>query len=511
MAKWADALPGRLGQGASLSFILIIVLSMAFSGWFALYEGLFRFTLPFTSADATAQVSQAIAAVRLDPTADRIAQVSQELRALAQLSSVQRFADSRIPEQGLYYTLMPRANQALLLVHVLFGAFCMLLGGLQFWPAFRRRYMRAHRLIGLIYVVTVPISVLTAFAYMALTPPHHIYAHLVAWIALWVFGALAMLAITMALLALKARRIYEHQAWMALSFGCLMVAPLLRLDWVLLAWLFPHIDQETLNLVTMGVMLPEVLLIAYGLILVNRQYARPMVKRSRVLIAEQAAALFNRLLPALLLLSLALLGVNLMFLVLGQGMSALAASASLVPAALLASEQAVLAAHPIISAVLALSLSLAFPLAALQLNSLLLQREAPSFIRRATPWLALAAGLSACFIGTGIGLAPAKALLSGGTLYMVNGLVLSAFSLFLLATQARGQRALVKESLVFLLCLLPFPTLFVLSLQVMSWLPLPADYIAAGQGFVVPVGFSAGLMFLALLYVVYGQATREHN
>ncbi|HEX4937661.1 MAG TPA: hypothetical protein VFX11_03245, partial [Candidatus Kapabacteria bacterium] len=345
----------------------------------------------------------------------------------------------------------------------------------------------------------------------ALTAPHHIYAHLVAWIALWIFGALALVSIAMALRALKVRRIFEHQAWMALSFGCLMVAPLLRLDWVLLAWLFPAIDQETLSLVTVGIMLPEVLIIAYGLILVNRQYARPMTKRPAAAIAGHATELFRRALPALHVMALLLLGVNVAFYIAGQGMSSLDAGHTLVPAALVVHEQSVLASHPFIAVLFALSLSLAFPAVVQRLNGLLQQAPSHAFVNHAAPWLALTAGLTSCVIGANIGLAPGKALLSGGTMYMVNGLVLTGFSLLLLAGQRVGQHALMKESLVFLLCLLPFPALFFLTLQVMSLLPVPADYITAGQGFVVPVGFSGGLLFMAMIYVVYGQATREHN
>ena len=89
--------------------------------------------------------------------------------------------------------------------------------------------------------------------------------------------------------------------------------------------------------------------------------------------------------------------------------------------------------------------------------------------------------------------------------------VAAGFSLRLLAARAAKQPAQMKESLVFLLCLLPFPTLFFITLEAMSLLPVPADYIAAGQGFVVPAGFSGALLFLAILYVVHGQATREHN
>ena len=131
-----------------------------------------------------------------------------------------------------------------------------------------------------------------------------IYDHLVAWIALRVFGVFSLVSIGMAVLALKKKRIFEHQAWMAASFACLMVAPMLRWDWALLGKIFPNIDQETVNLVTMGIMLPETILIGYGLILINRQYLRPMKQRKPHPFAEKARIQFQTLQPILYILVL---------------------------------------------------------------------------------------------------------------------------------------------------------------------------------------------------------------
>ncbi|HEX6590611.1 MAG TPA: DUF2306 domain-containing protein [Moraxellaceae bacterium] len=509
-AKAATGFYGHAGALVSLAFILVIVVAMGAAGWITLREGSTRFLLPFTTDNATQQVTAAVEAARRNPDPASLRAVSEEMWGLSKLTDAKRFTDSRLMEQGIYYTTMPRTNQVLMLVHVLFAAFCMLLGGLQFWPAFRKRFMKAHRTVGAIYIITVPVGVVTAMAYMALTPPHHIYDHLVAWIALWVFGALALFAIAMAVRGLRQRRIFEHQAWMALSFGCLMVAPLLRMDWALLAWIFPAIDQETLNLVTVGMMLPEVLLIAYGLILVNRQYARPMKQRVAAPIAGPSRDIFLQALPLLQALGLLLLGSNIFFYLAGAGMSSMPSAQALIPAALLAREQAVLLAYPLATGLFAISTGLAFFAVLFSLGQLLQNIALPAR-GSITALLGLLAGLSSCFIGWHIGLVPERILFSGGTLYMVNGLVLTGFSLLLLCAGRVGQHALMKESLVFLLCLLPFPTLFFLTLYVVSHVSLPADYIAAGQGFVIPVGFSAGLLFLAMFYVVYGQATREHN
>ena len=416
----------RLGNMVSAGFLLALVLTMAASGWIAFYEGTHRFMLPFTTDNAAQQITDAVKSARSNPTDENIRQVSEEIWALSRFVPAQRFSESKLVDQGIYYASMPKPNQVIMVVHILLSVFCVSLGGLQFWPAFRKRFMQLHRRIGMTYVVTAPLSVVAAFFYMALTAPYNIYANLVAWLALWVFGFLAILSIAMAMLALKARRLFEHQAWMALSFGCLLVAPLLRLDWVLLVPFFPNIDQETLNLTTMGIMLPECLLLAYGLTLVNRQYARPMKQRSIAAIGNRGTALFLRAVPAAYAVAVILLVINVLGYFIDQGMSGMSAATGLVPTALIQREHSVLTTYPMMTILFVTSISLAFPAVVFALKKLFLQKAAPiaapSALSRATPILTLAAGVASCFLGWHIGLGKGSIWLSGGTLYTVNGL-----------------------------------------------------------------------------------------
>lgn len=289
----------KLTPVSKLVFIITIILMMGMAGVVSLWEGTTRFSTNLVNPEAHADTLKAVQQVRTHPTLENMGVMGIEMHGLSALTTPKRFADSKLMEQGLYYTTMPRSNQILMLIHVILGSFCMLLGGFQFWPAFRKKYMSLHRKIGAIYIVTAPISVVMAMFYLANTAPHHIYDHLVAWIALWIFGALALLSILMAIRALRVRRIHEHQAWMALSFGSLMVAPVLRWDWAILAWIFPHIEQETLNLVTMGMMLPQCLIIAYVLLVINRQFERPMKQRKPDSFALKVSTGFVSVVPAL--------------------------------------------------------------------------------------------------------------------------------------------------------------------------------------------------------------------
>ena len=125
--------------------------------------------------------------------------------------------------------------------------------------------------------------------------------------------------------------------------------------------------------------------------------------------------------------------------------------------------------------------------------------------------LALSTGAISIYFGWNIGLETHNLIFSGGTMYSVYGALIFVFGLAFLTASLLKNLAFMKETLVFLLSLLPFSALFLLTLYVLSFLPIPIDYIAAGQGFVIPVGFSTALLFLGFAYVIFGQATREHN
>ncbi|MBI5924593.1 MAG: DUF2306 domain-containing protein [Aquabacterium sp.] len=501
----------------STLYVVLIALIMSGTGWLALREGNTRYMLPFRTDHVAELASQQARLLRQQPTMENIEKYSPELATLSKGTDAQRFVDSRLIEHGLYLAQMPRLNQILLTSHIFTGVACMLLGGWQFWPAFRKRFMRLHRLIGGIYVVTVPISVLLSFAYLTVTAPHNLYTRLTAWVALWLFGTVALVSVGAAVHALKQRRIHEHMGYMALSFACMLVAPMLRLNWVMLAWLFPHIDQETLSLVTMGIMMPECLLIGYGLIHVNRQYDRTMTRRTPSDMTRIAQQTFQRAMPLWYALAAGALVISVMHFAYGLGMSGTESANKMVNAALLDREALALRDHPLVRIAFALSSSLALLLGLHLFNRLLNQAPAKTLhaslkgMARGMLILSMLAGTGAIYLGWHIGLAPAQQWLSGGTLYTTSGALILLFAAVMAGNIAKGHLAMLKESLAFLLCLLPFAPLLLIYLWVLQWLPIPADYIQQGQGYVLAAGSCGTLMFAAMFYAVLGQASREHG
>lgn len=508
--------PSGSANWLSTLYVVLIALIMSGTGWLALREGNTRYMLPFRSDQAAEQTSQQARLLRQQPTLENIEKYSPELATLAKGTDTQRFVDSRLIEHGLYLSQMPRLNQILLTSHIFTGVACMLLGGWQFWPAFRKRFMRLHRLIGGIYVVTVPISVLLSFAYLTVTAPHNLYTRLTAWVALWLFGTVALWSVGAAVYALKQRRIHEHMGYMALSFACMLVAPMLRLNWVMLAWMFPHIDQETLSMVTMGIMMPECLLIGYGLIQVNRQYDRTVTRRTASALAATAQAAVLRTMPLWYMLAGAAAVVSLTQVVLGQGMSGTSSAHLMVNAHLLHREASVLGEHSLMRVAFGLSSSAALLLGLHLLHRLMKPTpqhpiRALTGLARAVLLLSVLAGATATFLGWQIGLAPNQQWLSGGTLYTTNGLLILTFCGVFAGNLLKQHMTMLKESLTFLLSLLPFAPLLLVNLWALQWLPIPPDYIQQGQGYVLAAGACGILMFGAMFHAVLGQAAREHG
>ena len=99
----------------------------------------------------------------------------------------------------------------LLWLHIALGAVTLLTGPFLLWDAFRVRYLRWHRALGLAYVVAVAISGLCAVGLSATTAyqvnrPYAFSLHV--WVAVWLF------ATGFAFVAIKQRRIQLHKEWM---------------------------------------------------------------------------------------------------------------------------------------------------------------------------------------------------------------------------------------------------------------------------------------------------------
>ena len=103
-------------------------------------------------------------------------------------------------------------NRWYLLVHVAGGSIALLSGPFQIWSGLRRRVLGAHRFLGTAYLTGVVIGSLGAF-YMAAVSPLPTFG-----IALTVLAIAWLVTSSMALIAIKYRRIEIHKEWMMRSY-----------------------------------------------------------------------------------------------------------------------------------------------------------------------------------------------------------------------------------------------------------------------------------------------------
>lgn len=102
-----------------------------------------------------------------------------------------------------------------LLLHISGGAIALLTGPWQFISAFRNRYMRAHRIIGRVYLLAIAASALSAL-WLTLTTGWQVspfYA-----ISLQVLAFVWLLSSAMAFYTIRRRQIKEHREWMVRSY-----------------------------------------------------------------------------------------------------------------------------------------------------------------------------------------------------------------------------------------------------------------------------------------------------
>ncbi|HUY94380.1 MAG TPA: DUF2306 domain-containing protein [Terracidiphilus sp.] len=108
------------------------------------------------------------------------------------------------------YRLQVIRDRHLLIPHTICGTFALLAGPVQFSSRLRRRYLRFHRGLGLMYVVSVFIGAFTGIALAAGRPGlPGTSMQAAAWVV----------CTTAAFVAARNRQIVSHRQWMARSYA----------------------------------------------------------------------------------------------------------------------------------------------------------------------------------------------------------------------------------------------------------------------------------------------------
>lgn len=108
------------------------------------------------------------------------------------------------------YRLQVIADRHLLIPHTLAGTFALLIGPINFSSRIRERYLKLHRVLGRIYVLSVFIGAATGVALASGRPG---FPGTSMQAAAWVVCTVA------ALIAARNRQIIQHRQWMARSYA----------------------------------------------------------------------------------------------------------------------------------------------------------------------------------------------------------------------------------------------------------------------------------------------------
>ncbi len=108
------------------------------------------------------------------------------------------------------YRLQVIADRHLLIPHTLAGIFALLIGPINFSSRIRERYLKFHRVLGRIYVISVFIGAATGVALASGRPG---FPGTSMQAAAWV------VCTTAALITARNRQIIQHRQWMARSYA----------------------------------------------------------------------------------------------------------------------------------------------------------------------------------------------------------------------------------------------------------------------------------------------------
>src|SRR5690606_6056340 len=106
------------------------------------------------------------------------------------------------------------------------------------------------RLNGLVVWLAAFMSMVGAVAYLWFVPMREGASGPAFQLGLWALSLLTLALLWQALVAVWARDFRSHMVWMSLLFAALATAPMLRLDWIVFAAVWPARGHEMVNLAT---------------------------------------------------------------------------------------------------------------------------------------------------------------------------------------------------------------------------------------------------------------------
>ena len=189
-------------------------------------------------------------------------------------SSEYAHGDDSIMETEIHYYTMDESKRHVLGTHMMLGIVLMGTGFLQFWPGFRRKHRRVHRVAGVTYVLAALTSMSMSTYYLSHTPIEDVYSQFIFYAGLWALAVISIGSIGMAIWSIYRRNIAAHLGWQALAFGCFLTAPIQRFLWIGLSPFSNGASFNEVNILVNVALLPIAFTAGYALFYLNRAASR---------------------------------------------------------------------------------------------------------------------------------------------------------------------------------------------------------------------------------------------
>ena len=479
--------------------------------------GLLAFNAGTTLSPATGRTDNGAEVARyvLDQTRQGVdmigtEEVSQVVPAWANLmarlsSGDYAYGDDGLQDTQIYYFSMSETRRTVLSTHMMLGMVLMTAGIFQFWPAFRRRFRKTHRVLGVVYV-------LAAFASMTLSGIHLVNSGIantfntyVFHVGLWVMLAGVVVSVSMAGIALLRKDIARHLGWQALGFGFLMTAPLQRIDWLALSMVAGDASFNEMNILVNTILFVQASLAGYWLFRVNRS-SSPL--RASANLALAPLSLATQRIGYVLLAGLALVWLTPAMTL--DSLADMSVVSRMIPATPLSWLSAVVDGGVLVLFALALEvLMLAAWTELASLRNGINERSIATYLTTISAVFVAAISLHWAYQ---LGLPNHSRSLAGGG-FAVLGLLLMFFMLQKTRAQRQGARGKAVEWLQFLLLSATSPALILINLWLLDVTSaVPPLYLAEGAGYeLATTGAVFTPVLIGFLLSVYSAETNRYR
>lgn len=417
--------------------------------------------------------------------------------------------DSYFTYSMFHYAEMPEKNMLVLSFHNVMGGICMLFGALQFWPAFRKKYPRWHRGFGALYMVTAQLAMIAAMVYLSLTPVKTIYDSFSFYMGLWLLAIVVTVTLWLSIYHLKRGEYGQHQAYMAINFGALLTAPMLRYNWVLGGLLFPDVSFNTSNYWGAGILLPQCFILGYLLLCISRglQKDRPQhLLKTIDTIPRWRYVLVSGLMASVLAAML----TTVYYVMLAPDIGLISQASSYIPAGLVQAYNQALMASDAVRLIFVVAMFAMGGLGILFLKAAFLHMQVQPKAQQVLAWGLV---VSATILGV-IQLLwaremgpPTQTSLSAGTHAGLYGVLTLLFAGLLAYAASYKKTALIKEwGLLLVLISISLPVFFWI-LHGLMLLPIPQEFVLEGQVYRLAADAGPAFLLIGLFYAPYSQAT----